>query len=293
MTEENIEKIRKDVITEIKEKVRKNSRFLHPTNKERLEYQEKLKFTNGNEFTNWMQQVGIMKNPTDIKRRDDEKTVENARCKTMKEYKDDLAKDAGFKDNTDRVKKRRHKTGRNLPMEFNEYCTSYFGVYIGEQQLYKEYLLTIFEYVERKDYGNPGYDFLCKYPRQEFIDRYPQFKLEKEKEYKVQLGLRCLYYPKDKSPFWNFFVRHNDIPDFFLYSGWDNRKSLQPIYHWFFHKDEMIRYGNSYSTREKFWKRESFTITYNTEYIKRFKKDELPIDKLKELYDRIKKEEDI
>lgn len=53
----------------------------------------------------------------------------------------------------------------------------------------------------------------------------------------------------------------------------------------------MIRYGNSYSKREKFWKRESFTITNSSEYIKRFGKNELSIDKLKELVNKLKEEE--
>lgn len=69
MVENSIEGIRKNVVAEIKEKVRKNQKFLSPVNKERLEYQEKLKFANGNEFTCWMQQNGIMKNPAHFHRR--------------------------------------------------------------------------------------------------------------------------------------------------------------------------------------------------------------------------------
>ena len=45
----DIEKIRKDSIEEIKKKVRNNSNFLNQANKERLEYQKKLKFANGND----------------------------------------------------------------------------------------------------------------------------------------------------------------------------------------------------------------------------------------------------
>lgn len=59
---EDMENI-KDVIDEIKEKVRNNPNFLSPCNKERLEHQKKLKFANGNDFTCWMQES---QNYTDI-----------------------------------------------------------------------------------------------------------------------------------------------------------------------------------------------------------------------------------
>lgn len=38
MTKDNIENIRKDAIVEIKEKIRNNPKYVHPLNKERLEY---------------------------------------------------------------------------------------------------------------------------------------------------------------------------------------------------------------------------------------------------------------
>lgn len=56
-----IKEIRKNAIEEIKEKIKENPKFAHPLNKERLEFQEKLKFDTGFEFTLWMQNVGILK----------------------------------------------------------------------------------------------------------------------------------------------------------------------------------------------------------------------------------------
>lgn len=52
--EDNIEKIRKNAITEIKEKVKKSPGYLHPCNKERQEDMKRLKFISGYEFTYWM-----------------------------------------------------------------------------------------------------------------------------------------------------------------------------------------------------------------------------------------------
>jgi hypothetical protein len=73
-----IEKLRQEAVSDIKKKIRNNSKFLHPCNKEKLEYQRKLKFENGYDFTVWMQQNGIMKNPANIYRKQKEKTATNA-----------------------------------------------------------------------------------------------------------------------------------------------------------------------------------------------------------------------
>lgn len=153
--EENIEKIRKDAIAEIKEKIRKNPKFLYPVNKERLEYQEKLKFSNGYEFTCWMQQNGIMKNPADISRKKMEKTIENAGCKTRKEYEDKLALELGFKDSTEQYREWMYNTGRMLPKEFNEDCSLWFGEFISQN-----YVMKTFEDPIKMPPNNPGFDWI-------------------------------------------------------------------------------------------------------------------------------------
>lgn len=55
----------------------------------------------------------------------------------------------------------------------------------------------------------------------------------------------------------------------------------------------MVRKGNSYTKKEKLWKRDSLTITDNSEYLKYFNKYEFPMDKLKELINKLKDEEGI
>jgi hypothetical protein len=94
----DLEKIRKDAIAGIKEKANKNPKYLNPANKEHQEDMKIPKFANGYEFTCWMQQNEIMKNPFDIERMARRKTIDSTGCKTQKEYKDKCARNAGFKE---------------------------------------------------------------------------------------------------------------------------------------------------------------------------------------------------
>jgi hypothetical protein len=87
MIEDNIENIRRNAISEIKEKM-KVSKYLHPCNKERQEDMKKLEFENGYKFTCWMQQNGILKNPT----------------KVRQEVEDICAQKLGFKNENERYK---------------------------------------------------------------------------------------------------------------------------------------------------------------------------------------------
>lgn len=57
MVEDYIDDIRRNTIKEIIEKVNKNPEFLHPINKERLEYMKRLKFSSGYEFTCWKREM--------------------------------------------------------------------------------------------------------------------------------------------------------------------------------------------------------------------------------------------
>lgn len=262
--EESIEKIRKDTIEEIKEKIRNNPKFLHPADKERLEYQEKLKFSNGYEFTCWMQHNEILKNPADIHRKENEKTFKKAGCKTRKEYLDRCAQKAGFKDDSERVKEWMYRTGRCLPMEVNEDCASWFGEYISQN-----YVMKTFEDPIKMPYGNPGFDWICK--RGERIDHKGS----------------CLICGNYGSPHWFFNIMYNNMSDWFILSAWDNRDSLSPMHVWMFHKNDMVR-------GRRFCEFEGFQVTNTPEKLKELEKWEVTerLDKLKELchknrYDRI------
>ena len=55
MTKENINEIRIEWITKIKEKIKKNPRYIHPCNIERQDDMKTLEFESGSRFIYWMQ----------------------------------------------------------------------------------------------------------------------------------------------------------------------------------------------------------------------------------------------
>ena len=67
-------------------------------------------------------------------------------------------------------------------------------------------------------------------------------------------------------------IRYNNIADYFILVGFDNREDLDILYIWMFHKDQIIR-------DNKFWKRDGFAITNNDKGLKKFKNYEI-IDEL-------------
>lgn len=141
--------------------------------------------------------------------------------------------------------------------------------------------MIIFENVEKSTRHNDGgVDFICRYARQEFVDTHPQLKLEINKEYKIQLKIRCLIYYSGMSPRWLFDIK-NDVADYFILSAWDNRENLIPLRIWMFHRDDIVR-------GKPFWQRQNLSITDTSNGLSEFDmyelKDELKI--LKELCNR-------
>lgn len=96
-----IENIRK-VITEIREKIKNNSKYVNPMNKEFQEDIKKYGFKSGHEYTTWMQNNGILKNPTIVDRIVHKRKLENAGCDTVMEYINKCAQKVGFKDDKER-----------------------------------------------------------------------------------------------------------------------------------------------------------------------------------------------
>ncbi len=101
MIDENIENIRKDAISGIKEKVKKNPKYLHPCNMERKNDADILGFSNGYEYTCWLQQIGIMKNPVDITRQRHYAVAKNQGFESWAEYQYSLAIEKGFSNTTE------------------------------------------------------------------------------------------------------------------------------------------------------------------------------------------------
>lgn len=254
---ENIDDIRSKTITEIKEKVKKNPGYLHPMNKERQEDMKRLKFANGNDFTHWMQQNRIMKNPTDIKREEMKKVVESAGCKTTTEYINKCAQKEGFKDSAEKLKEWRDENGIYIQRFFNEDCSIYTGICIGEDDIGRHILDMMFEEVNKKKNNNPGFEYVCNNPRQEFLDIYPQFKLERNKEYKIDI--KTVHFLDE---YWKYGIDYNNITDYFLLIALETVGDVF-IYSWFIYKGEIIR-------GREFWRR--VTIKIDKNHLYEFKK---------------------
>lgn len=215
----------------------------------------------------------------------------DAGCKNRTEYGNYCARRLGYKDEEDRQLEMLHNKGIVGPMSENEDCSYYFGTFIGEE-LFRRFLSKIFEYVKGFHPANESFDFECENPRREFMDKYPQLKLARDKKYVIQLKLRCFRHKHGKDWLgWLFtHIDYNNIPDYFILCGWDDRESLQPMHIWIFHRDDMVRKGHHHTDIEKFWKRSSITITNTQTKLKEFEKYELvdELYKLKEIFEELK-----
>lgn len=112
------------------------------------------------------------------------------------------------KANPDKVKiydTKHHRKAGQHPMNENKQCASFLGVHVAEQVL-----VGVFKNVQRMPYGNPGYDFRCRYG------------------YLVDVKSSCLY--KDNR--WGFNISYNTIADYFLCLAFDNRENLTPLHIW-------------------------------------------------------------
>lgn len=112
----------------------------------------------------------------------------------------------------------------------------------------------------KKKFNNPGYEFLCKNPRQEFLDRYPQFKLQGNKEYKIDVKTAHFL-----DEYWKYRTDYNNIPDHFLLIGLGTVDNI-PRYILFVHRDEIVR-------KRRLWERIAITIGKN--YLSEFGKYDL------------------
>ena len=260
---ENIKKIRKDAIEGIKEKIKKNPGYLYSCNEERQGDMKRLKFSSGNDFINWMGQVGIIKSSTDVNRGALKKSIKSANCKNIKEYQNKCAQNDGFEDRNEKIRYWKHKAGICLPKEFNEDCSVHFGDFT------ENLMIQTFEDPIKMPYGNPGFDWKCK--NGDKIDN-------------KGICLMCRGY----SPYFAFPIRCNNIADVFILSCWDDRNSLNPLHIFAFHKNDIVR-------GRKFCKFELFVITNTPKKLKELEKWEVTdrLNKLKEICNVLKEENEI
>ena len=94
-------------------------------------------------------------------------------------------------------------------MSENRSCASFLGVYVAERVLHR-----VFKNVKTMPYGNPGFDFICS------------------KGKKVDVKAACVQHHAKHADMWQFHVRHNMVPDYFLCMAFDNRVDLTPLHLW-------------------------------------------------------------
>lgn len=155
----------------------------------------------------------------------------------MRNNRDRFAQNSGYKDYNEYQKEYNLRKGIHLQMSDNEDCSIYLGIYIGERVIAKQILEMIFEHIEEMPINNNGFDFICKDPRLEFINKFPIYKLERNEEYKIDAKCASL----TEIHKWKFHIRNNIISDYFLLIGIDNRSNLEPSYIWLIRGDEIIR----------------------------------------------------
>jgi hypothetical protein len=95
---------------------------------------------------------------------------------------------------------------KNILMKINKDCSGYLGIYIAEG-----ILSSFFDGIERMPINNPGYDFLCR------------------RGYKIDVKSSCLLKNnRGNRTRWQFNINRNQIADYFLCIGFDNRVDIEP-----------------------------------------------------------------
>jgi len=170
------------------------------------------------------------------------------------------AQSKGYEDFADYARERNWNKGISSPMSENEDCATYLGIHIAERILSK-----IFENVTRMSINNRGYDFICK------------------KGYKIDVKSATLGNSPNTDNRWYFSINYNDIADYFLLIGFDNRESLEPMHIWLFRKDDMMR-------GKPFYMRKGFTMVDDPVTLEIYSIWEMTskLDKMKECCNKLK-----
>ena len=97
----------------------------------------------------------------------------------------------------------------NQSMYENKSCAQYLGIVIGERLCRH-----LFKDVEVMPNGFPDYDFICN------------------KGKKINVKTACITFDKGGWHHWQFEIKENKIPDFFILVAFDNRSDLNPLHLW-------------------------------------------------------------
>lgn len=240
------------------------------------EMANKYNFSNLNEFIKWGWKNGVLKSPTDV----DKEYLDNflrvnrfrdvgeyqkynlkKRGLSNKEYSDYLAKNKGFENSAEDARIRSWERGDTSPMEFNEECSYYLGIFMAERKVAKIILpLVLGEIIEEKHPSYPGFDFMIK-------DKDGILK-------KVDVKSRRLIGGR-----WQFMVCWNKNTDFFLNVGFNNEyddDKIDVLRIWLFNKSDNVEIlrGNV-PHKVKYYMRDSITMTEDIGVLTIFKKYEI------------------
>jgi len=227
---------------------------------------------NVREFVKWAQKNGILSDPSKLEHDYRNNLAKRKGCDTYTElivkragfyltteYQNFCAQKRGYKDYAETVKERNWNKGKYTPLQESDNCPAYLGVHIAERKIARIVLPRILGNIKKEmSYGNPGFDFI----------------IEGDTDIKVDVKSRKLSDNK-----WPFMIRYNNITDYFLLIGFDDRENLYCMRIWLFHRNDLVIKGSVII--EKFWKRECFSITNTIEKLKKFEKYEYT-DKLSE-----------
>lgn len=97
-------------------------------------------------------------------------------------------------DHNEYRKEWRHNTGENLPKEFNEDCSSWFGDFTENLMIHR------YPGAKKMPYGNQGFDYLWN-------------------EEKIDNKGRCLQYQEYGSARFQFEIRYNNIANLYCLVG--------------------------------------------------------------------------
>jgi hypothetical protein len=91
----------------------------------------------------------------------------------------------------------------------NPFCPLYLGYHISETVLAHE-----FKNVVRMPANYPGFDFECN------------------RHFKIDAKSSCQLHNRSNGTYWQFIIKCNQVPHYYILIAWDNRKDLNPVHIW-------------------------------------------------------------
>lgn len=127
-----------------------------------------------------------------------------------------------------------------LPMNENNTCSAFLGVYIAERVLQR-----VFDDVKTMPYATPGFDFVCN------------------KGKKIDVKSACVRIRPNMSPSCGFRTKKNTKADFFLCLAFDNREDLNPVYLWLIPSWDVKHIGYSSISESTIHKWDKYIVDIN------------------------------